>query len=45
MSGAPRVRSMNAADLESRPVLGPTGNKTGPLGIHEPALKLLRKIY
>ncbi|KAM3303998.1 hypothetical protein P3S67_015030 [Capsicum chacoense] len=27
MSGASRVRSMNVADSEARPVLGPTGNK------------------
>ncbi|PHT34107.1 hypothetical protein CQW23_25907 [Capsicum baccatum] len=27
MSGASRARSMNVADSEARPVLGPTGNK------------------
>ncbi|XP_073013498.1 uncharacterized protein [Typha latifolia] len=27
MSGAPKVRSMNVADSEARPVLGPAGNK------------------
>lgn len=30
MSGPPRVRSMNIADSDSRPVLGPAGNKTRP---------------
>ncbi|XP_010536978.1 PREDICTED: uncharacterized protein LOC104811835 isoform X2 [Tarenaya hassleriana] len=31
MSGAPtRVRSMNVADSETRPILGPAGNKAGP---------------
>ncbi|XP_031386133.1 uncharacterized protein LOC116199784 [Punica granatum] len=44
MSGAPRVRSMNVADSESRPVLGPTGNKAGSLGSRRPASKPLRKI-
>ncbi|KAH8505031.1 hypothetical protein H0E87_012321 [Populus deltoides] len=45
MSGAPRVRSMNVADSEARPVLGPTGNtKAGPLtGARKPASKQLRK--
>lgn len=31
MSGAPRLRSMNVADSETRPVLGPGGNKAGSL--------------
>lgn len=43
MSGAPRLRSMNVADSEARPVLGPAGNKTGPLSSRKPASKLLRK--
>ena len=45
MSGAPRVRSMNVADSEARPVLGPTGNtKAGPLtSARKPASKQLRK--
>ncbi|KAF9680656.1 hypothetical protein SADUNF_Sadunf06G0144200 [Salix dunnii] len=46
MSGAPRVRSMNVADSETRPVLGPTGNnKAGPLtSARKPASKQLRKV-
>ncbi|CAK7338203.1 unnamed protein product [Dovyalis caffra] len=46
MSGAPRVRSMNVADSEARPVLGPTGNnKAGPLmSARKPASKQLRKV-
>ena len=43
MSGAPRLRSMNVADSEARPVLGPAGNKTGSLGSRKPASKPLRK--
>ncbi|KAJ7955640.1 Methyladenine glycosylase [Quillaja saponaria] len=43
MSGAPRVRSMNVADSEARPVLGPTGNKTRSLSARKPASKPLRK--
>ncbi|XP_011033406.1 PREDICTED: uncharacterized protein LOC105131909 [Populus euphratica] len=45
MSGAPRVRSLNVADSEARPVLGPTGNtKAGPLmSARKPASKQLRK--
>ncbi|KAI5676239.1 hypothetical protein M9H77_07189 [Catharanthus roseus] len=38
MSGAPRVRSMNMADSESRPVLGLDGNKAQRLGgVRKPA--------
>lgn len=43
MSGAPRVRSMNVADAEVRPVLGPAGNKTGSIVARKPASKPLRK--
>nr|DAD27425.1 TPA_asm: hypothetical protein HUJ06_028893 [Nelumbo nucifera] len=44
MSGAPRVRSMNVADSDARPVLGPTGNKTGSLVTRKPVSKPLRKV-
>ncbi|XP_044470911.1 probable GMP synthase [glutamine-hydrolyzing] [Mangifera indica] len=44
MSGAPRVRSMNVAESETRPVLGPAGNKTGLLSARKPASKPLRKV-
>ncbi|KAF2317053.1 hypothetical protein GH714_011291 [Hevea brasiliensis] len=45
MSGAPRVKSMNVADSETRPVLGPTGNnKAGSLSARKPASKQLRKV-
>ncbi|KAJ4827593.1 hypothetical protein Tsubulata_036318 [Turnera subulata] len=45
MSGGPRVRSMNVADSETRPVLGPTGNnKAGLLSARKPASKQLRKV-
>eukprot|EP00268_Persea_americana_P014778 TRINITY_DN1662_c0_g2_i2.p1 TRINITY_DN1662_c0_g2~~TRINITY_DN1662_c0_g2_i2.p1 ORF type:complete len:372 (-),score=67.09 TRINITY_DN1662_c0_g2_i2:411-1526(-) len=44
MSGAPRVRSMNVADTEARPVLVPAGNKTGLLVIRKPGSKPLRKV-
>lgn len=43
MSGAPRVKSINVADSESRPVLGPAGNKGGPFSARKPATKPLRK--
>eukprot|EP00262_Sarcandra_glabra_P009914 TRINITY_DN24749_c0_g1_i1.p1 TRINITY_DN24749_c0_g1~~TRINITY_DN24749_c0_g1_i1.p1 ORF type:complete len:374 (-),score=57.33 TRINITY_DN24749_c0_g1_i1:295-1416(-) len=43
MSGAPKVRSMNVADTEVRPVLGPAGNKARSLVTRKPALKPLRK--
>lgn len=43
MSGAPRVRSMNVADSEMRPVLGPTGNKASSLSARKPSSKPLRK--
>ena len=44
MSGGPRVRSMNVADSEVRPVLGPAGNKTmRSLSARKPASKPLRK--
>ncbi|CAN6699925.1 unnamed protein product [Malus baccata var. baccata] len=43
MSGAPRVRSINVADSESRPVLGPAGNKAGTFSSRKPASKPLRK--
>lgn len=38
------MRSMNVADSESRPVLGPAGNKAGKLGARKPASKPLRKV-
>lgn len=46
MSGAPKVRSMNIAEeSESRPVLGPAGNKTrSPSAVRKPASKPLRKV-
>ncbi|XP_042508798.1 uncharacterized protein LOC122084550 [Macadamia integrifolia] len=44
MSGAPRVRSMNVADSEVRPVLGPAGNKTRSTVTRKPATKPLRKV-
>ncbi|KAF8400522.1 hypothetical protein HHK36_013821 [Tetracentron sinense] len=44
MSGGPRVRSMNVADSEVRPVLGPAGNKARSLGTQKPASKPLRKV-
>ncbi|KAL4297941.1 hypothetical protein GQ457_12G020360 [Hibiscus cannabinus] len=44
MSGAPRLRSMNTADSEPRPVLGPAGNKAGSLSARKPTSKPLRKI-
>ncbi|XP_062078425.1 uncharacterized protein LOC133782953 [Humulus lupulus] len=44
MSGAPRVRSMNVADSESRAVLGPAGNKAGPWSARKPTSKTLRKV-
>ncbi|KAJ4953200.1 hypothetical protein NE237_030032 [Protea cynaroides] len=44
MSGAPRVRSMNIADSEVRPVLGPAGNKTRSPLTRKPASKPLRKV-
>lgn len=44
MSGGPRVRSMNVADSEVRPVLGPAGNQTmRSLSARKPATKPLRK--
>ncbi|XVE97469.1 hypothetical protein REPUB_Repub03eG0022400 [Reevesia pubescens] len=44
MSSAPRLRSMNVADSEARPVLGPAGNKAGSLSARKPASKPLRKV-
>ncbi|GKV03305.1 hypothetical protein SLEP1_g15631 [Rubroshorea leprosula] len=44
MSGAPRLRSMNVADSEARPVLGPAGNKAGSLTAKKPTSKPLRKV-
>ncbi|KAL4317935.1 hypothetical protein GQ457_18G002780 [Hibiscus cannabinus] len=45
MSGGPRLRSMNVADSESRPVLGPAGNKAaGSLSSRKPVSKPLRKV-
>ncbi|KAJ9550923.1 hypothetical protein OSB04_014968 [Centaurea solstitialis] len=45
MSGAPRVRSMNVAESESRSILGLTGNKAvGPISTRKPTSKTSRKI-
>ncbi|KAB2024843.1 hypothetical protein ES319_D06G113300v1 [Gossypium barbadense] len=44
MFGPPRLRSMNTADSEARPVLGPAGNKTGSLRARKPGSKPSRKI-
>ncbi|XP_012449856.1 uncharacterized protein LOC105772910 [Gossypium raimondii] len=44
MFGPPRLRSMNMADSEARPVLGPAGNKTGSLSARKPGSKPSRKI-
>lgn len=45
MSGPPRVRSMNVtADTESRPVLGPAGNKARSVDVRKPASKPQRKV-
>ncbi|KAJ8634793.1 hypothetical protein MRB53_009060 [Persea americana] len=44
MSGAPRVRSLNVADAETRPVLGPAGNKTGSIVARKPVSKPSRKV-
>ncbi|KAF8389217.1 hypothetical protein HHK36_025910 [Tetracentron sinense] len=44
MSGAPRVRSMNVADSEVRPVLVPAGNKARSLVSRKSASKPLRKV-
>ncbi|XP_073119299.1 uncharacterized protein [Henckelia pumila] len=40
MSVAPRVKSMNAEELEARPVLGPAGNKARSVELRKPTLKL-----
>ncbi|XP_028760874.1 uncharacterized protein LOC114719527 [Neltuma alba] len=42
MSGAPRLRSMNVGDSETRPVLGPAGNKSGSYSLRKPTSKPLR---
>ncbi|KAE8687660.1 26S proteasome non-ATPase regulatory subunit 9-like [Hibiscus syriacus] len=45
MSDGPRLRSMNVADSESRPVLGPAGNMApGSLGARKPVSKPMRKV-
>ncbi|KAH1056648.1 hypothetical protein J1N35_034713 [Gossypium stocksii] len=44
MFGPPRLRSMNTANSEARPVLGPAGNKTGSLSARKPGSKPSRKI-
>lgn len=38
------MRSMNVADSESRPVLGPAGNKAGQWSTRKPTSKTLRKV-
>ncbi|XP_028551225.1 uncharacterized protein LOC110094432 isoform X2 [Dendrobium catenatum] len=44
MSGAPKLRSMNVTESDSRPVLGPTGNKTRLTSVsRKPASKPLRE--
>lgn len=44
MSGAPKLRSLNVADSEARPVLVPGGNKARTLGTaRKPAAKPLAK--
>lgn len=42
-SGGPRLRSMNVADSEARPVFGPAGNKTGSYSSRKDASKPLSK--
>ncbi|KAA8541995.1 hypothetical protein F0562_023147 [Nyssa sinensis] len=44
MSGPPRVKSMNCTDSESRPVLGPAGNKARSIDMRKPVSKPQRKI-
>ncbi|EYU21733.1 hypothetical protein ABFS82_09G084800 [Erythranthe guttata] len=39
MSGPPRVKLMTSAELEARPVLGPTGNKARSVELRKPMLK------
>lgn len=39
MSGPPRLRSLNIADTESRPVLGAAGNKARPTDNRKPTSK------
>ncbi|KAH6831525.1 DNA glycosylase superfamily protein [Perilla frutescens var. hirtella] len=39
MSGPPRVKSMNFPELESRPVLGPAGNKARSIELRKPVAK------
>ncbi|KAI4355827.1 hypothetical protein L6164_004564 [Bauhinia variegata] len=43
MSGPPRVRYMNVADPESRPVLAPAGNKAQTNDVRKPASKPVKK--
>ncbi|KAI4380522.1 hypothetical protein MLD38_006701 [Melastoma candidum] len=43
MSGVPRERSVKVADLETRAVLGPTGNKAGLPSPRKPGSKPLQK--
>ncbi|KAK8566600.1 hypothetical protein V6N13_002298 [Hibiscus sabdariffa] len=44
MSGAPRLRSMNVAGSEARPVFGPAGNKAGSLSARKPVSKPVKKV-
>lgn len=44
MSGGPRVRSMNLADSDERPVLVPGGNKARAVDAQKPAAKPHRKV-
>ncbi|XP_070053715.1 uncharacterized protein [Nicotiana tomentosiformis] len=42
MSGGPRVKSMNHADSEVRPVLGPAGNKARSVELRKPTEKPIK---
>ncbi|KAK1268940.1 hypothetical protein QJS04_geneDACA013688 [Acorus gramineus] len=44
MFGGPKVRSMNVADPEARPVLVPAGNKTSSVVTRKPSSKPMRKV-
>lgn len=44
MSGASRVKSMNLTESDTRPVLGPAGNKAGTLCPRKPVAKPFRKV-
>ncbi|GAB4850543.1 hypothetical protein Ancab_029853 [Ancistrocladus abbreviatus] len=44
MSGGPKVRTMNVADSEQRPVLVPAGNKARTADVRKQAVKPQRKV-